>query len=281
LEIERSGAKLFFTTMGKGPDVMLLHPTPLHHEFWLPVAERLAPRYRLILPDLRGHGKSTVNPDSAAETITMGILAEDVRAVLGVLGVGQAAFAGCSTGGYALYEFGRRFPGEMAALALVCGKPQADTADIFKKRQESIRQVEEPGGLTAFFEQGSHMFIGPTAQQRDPNIRAEARAMMNSMGVEAVIAVQKGLGERPDSVPTLKTIQVPVCAIAGDEDPSSTPAVMRTIPDSIPGAEFHLLRDTGHYAPLEQPEAVAEILVRFLDRALGRQPRTGAAGLRS
>jgi pimeloyl-ACP methyl ester carboxylesterase len=281
LEIERSGAKLFFTTLGKGPDLVLLHPTPLHHEFWLPVAERLAPRYRLILPDLRGHGKSTVNAESATEAITMAMLAEDVRAVLGVLGVGRAAFAGCSIGGYALYEYWRRFPSEVAALAFVCGKPQADTAEGHEKRQESIRKVKQPGGLAAFFEQGADTFLGPTARQRNPGLRVTARAMMASMPLVTVVAVQHGLGERPDSVPTLKTINVPVCAIAGGEDPSSTPGEMQVIAGSITGAEFHLIPDAGHYAPLEQPETIADILEHFLDRALDRKPRTGMTGPRS
>ncbi|MEO6829754.1 MAG: hypothetical protein ABI164_08070, partial [Acidobacteriaceae bacterium] len=78
--------------------------------------------------------------------------------------------------------------------------------------------------------------------------------------------VQQGLAARPDSVPTLATIRVPVCAIAGEEDQSSTPSEMRVIADAIPGAEFHLLADAGHYAPLEQPDTVAAILEEFLDR---------------
>ena len=52
------GSKLFYTTLGKGPSVVLLHPTPLDHRFWVPVAHHLAAKYRLIIPDLRGHGRS-------------------------------------------------------------------------------------------------------------------------------------------------------------------------------------------------------------------------------
>ena len=52
-------AELFYTIMGEGPPVVLLHPFPANHKVWLPAAELLAGRYRLILPDLRGHGQST------------------------------------------------------------------------------------------------------------------------------------------------------------------------------------------------------------------------------
>ena len=82
LQIEHDGARLFAVTMGTGPDVVLLHPTPVHHGFWLPVATLLADRYRLTLVDLRGHGQSS----AGTGTITMARLAEDVHAVLAAAG---------------------------------------------------------------------------------------------------------------------------------------------------------------------------------------------------
>ena len=55
----RSGdAQLFYETAGSGPDVVLLHPFPLNHHFWDPVADQLSVRYRVLLPDLRAHGDS-------------------------------------------------------------------------------------------------------------------------------------------------------------------------------------------------------------------------------
>ena len=51
-------ARLFYETLGTGPDVVLLHPTPVHHEFWMPIAVGLRTGYRVTLPDLRGHGQS-------------------------------------------------------------------------------------------------------------------------------------------------------------------------------------------------------------------------------
>lgn len=276
MEIERSGhgehgARLFFTTLGHGPDVVLLHPTPVHHEFWLPVAERLADRYRFILPDLRGHGRSTLggapqNDEEHPAAVTMEILAGDVHAILGSLGVQRAAFAGCSIGSYLLYEYWRRFPEEMLALVPICGKPQPDTRANREKRQESIRLAQQPGGLEVFFDQTADTLVGPTSRRSHPGIRAVARAMMDSMPVDAMAAVQRGLMERPDSVPTLPTIHVPVSVIAAEEDSSSTPEEMRVVAASVPAAEFHLFAGTGHYAPLEQPDAVANMLDDFLSR---------------
>ncbi len=262
MDIERDGARLFSATMGTGPDVILLHPTPVHHAFWLPVAELLANRYRLTLVDLRGHGRSTLG----SGPVTMEKLAEDVHAVLLAASVARAAFVGCSIGGYLLYEYWRRFPREVVALAPICGKPQPDTAANREKRQDVMGSARQPGGLEIFFDQMADTLIGPTARQRQPEIRSAARAMMNSVSLDALLAVQQGLMSRPDSAPTLKTIDVPVCAIAGGEDEISSPDEMRVIAEQVPGAEFHVLQDAGHYAPLEQPSAIAEILGDFLNR---------------
>ena len=55
----RSGdAQLVYEITGSGPDVVLLHPFPLHHQFWDGVLDQLATRYRVFLPDLRAHGDS-------------------------------------------------------------------------------------------------------------------------------------------------------------------------------------------------------------------------------
>jgi pimeloyl-ACP methyl ester carboxylesterase len=273
LQMERDEALLFYTFMGTGPDVVLVHPTPVHHAFWLPVAERLADRYRLLLLDLRGHGQSELGTGP----MTIAKLARDVHAILETEGIRSAAFVGCSIGGYLLYEYWRRYPKEMAAMALICGKPQPDADANRERRHQWMRDARKPGGLEKFFDQVADTLVGPTCIHRHPERRAAARAMMRAMSLEAMLAVQQGLMLRPDSVPTLATICVPTCVIAGGEDKSGTPEEMRVLADTVPGAEFHLLEDAGHYAPLEQPENVARILGSFLDRNYGNasdNPRT-------
>jgi 3-oxoadipate enol-lactonase len=262
LQIEHDGARLFAVTLGTGPDVVLLHPTPVHHAFWLPLAEQLADRYRLTLIDLRGHGQSS----AGIGTITMARLAEDVAAILKALGIYRAAFVGCSIGTYTLYEYWRRFPHQMGALVCTCGKPQPDSEANRETRRESMKAAQQPDGLEKFFDRMADTLLGPTARQRHPEIRTAARNMMDDVSLQAMLAVQQGLMDRPDSVPTLSTIKIPVCVVAGGEDQSSTPPEMRVIVEKALDAEFHLIEDAGHYAPFEQPEMFASLIGEFLDR---------------
>jgi 3-oxoadipate enol-lactonase len=129
-------AQLFCATSGDGPNVVLLHPTPVHHRFWLPVAETL-PGYHLILPDLRGHGRSQLG----AGPVSVGMLADDVVRLLDHLEIDKALFCGCSIGGYVLYALWRRAPERIAAMAIFCSKPQPDSPANKAKRKETIAQV--------------------------------------------------------------------------------------------------------------------------------------------
>src|SRR5580698_3980495 len=103
--IKSGDAEIFYWSLGDGAPVVLLHPFPVHHEFWLPVAQALQGRHRLILPDLRGHGASGIGEGPA----TMEKHAEDVGRVLDDADVGRAVFVGVSIGGYVLFEFLRRY----------------------------------------------------------------------------------------------------------------------------------------------------------------------------
>lgn len=258
------GSKLFYTTMGDGPAVVLLHPTPVDHRFWLPVAEILAAQYRLILPDLRGHGQS----EAGEGPVTMEKLGADAGRLLDTLEIGKALFAGCSIGGYTLYEVWRTMPARVEALAFCCAKPQADDDAMRAKREQTIAKIRERG-TAEVIESNLETQLGPTARRRWPQKIAEAREMMQTMRPEAMIAVQQGLAARPDSVVTSRTMRVPCCVVAGGEDPGSTPADMRLLAEQIRnggyGAEYNEIPDGGHFVPFEQPELMARILRRFFD----------------
>jgi pimeloyl-ACP methyl ester carboxylesterase len=254
------GTELFCTNLGSGPDVILIHPTPVHHGFWLPIAEQLSDRFRVTLPDLRGHGQSPAD----ASVISMSLLAQDLDAMMEAAQIKNAVLIGCSIGCYTLYELWRRRSEHIQALGFCCGKPQPDTPANQAKRRETIERVKF-GGADEFFDEMVQTLVGATCRRKMPDRVREIRAMMGATKPEAVIAVQKGLAERPDSVPTIPRISVPVLALAGGEDSSSAPDEMRIIPQLLPDCDYHLLPDAGHYAPFEQPDVVAGILRNFLE----------------
>jgi pimeloyl-ACP methyl ester carboxylesterase len=264
------GARLHYVCEGDGAPVVFLHPTPLDHGYWRPMIARLT-GVRAIVPDLRGHGASELGADLPvggfalvpdAPVLTMAQLARDVLALLDELRVEQAMFVGCSIGGYVLLELWRQAPERMKALAFVCSKPQPDAEANLQKRAENIARVRAEG-VGGFFDGMAQTLLGETARKARPEIVAEVRARM-TLTADAVVAVQAGLAVRPDSVPTVRTIDVPVLAIAGGEDGGVTPADMEAFAAAPGGCTSHVLADAGHLAACEQPDHVAELMRAWL-----------------
>jgi pimeloyl-ACP methyl ester carboxylesterase len=267
---EVDGARLTYAESGAELPVVFLHPTPLDHSYWEPLIAELG-GLRAIVPDLRGHGSSELGeglpvgefastPD--APVLSVGRLALDVLKLLEHLEVATAVFVGCSIGGYVLLELWRRAPERMKGLGFVCSKAQADTEAGLEKRAANIALLRAEG-TAGLFDGMARSLIGATAQKRRPGILEELRALM-TLTPEAAIAVQAGLAMRPDSLPTVKTIGVPVLAIAGGEDGGATAAEMELFREAPGQCEFHLIADAGHFAAYEQPETVARLMRDWL-----------------
>ncbi len=265
-----NGARQFYSDTGAGLPVVFLHPTPVDHDYWRPLAGDLK-GVRAVVPDLRGHGGSELGsslpvgvfdrvPDAPA--LTMAQLADDVLALLDHLAQPQAVFAGCSIGGYIMLELWRRAPQRMRGLAFICSKPQPDAEANLEKRIANIAQVRA-GAVSAFYDGIAQSLIGVTARRQRPEIVSELRTRM-TLTPEALVAVQAGLAARPDSLPTVATIGAPVLAIAGGEDAGVTSGEMEAFHAAPGGCEFHLLPDAGHFAAYEHPRKVGERLSAWL-----------------
>jgi 3-oxoadipate enol-lactonase len=260
--LRSSDAEIVYEVRGNGPPVILLHPFPSDHEFWNPVAAALESRYRLILPDLRGHGASEIGEGPAL----MQKHALDLARVLDAAGIGKAAFVGCSIGGYILFEFWRRFRARVTSLALCDTRPQADTVEARANRLKTAATVLEQG-TEPFIEAMIPKLMGRTTVETRPDLVEGARAMMRKMSAEDINLVLRGMAERPDSVADLKTINVPAVIVIGEEDVLSTVADGELMRQNIAGSQLKVIPKAGHYAPWERAEAVGMALRQFLDGA--------------
>src|SRR5690349_19893636 len=147
MQFSSDDAQIYFETHGVGFPVVLLHPFPVHREFWQPVSSKLADRYQLILPDLRGHGRS----EAGNGTASMAKHARDLVGLLQAVGVQKAVFVGVSIGGYIVFELWRQARERLAALVLSNTRAEPDTEQGRANRLKSIAdsRVHGPG---AFFD---------------------------------------------------------------------------------------------------------------------------------
>ncbi|HYX67647.1 MAG TPA: alpha/beta fold hydrolase [Terriglobales bacterium] len=260
MQVTSDDAKLSFEIVGEGPPVVLLHPFPANHEVWAPVAEILAPKYRCILPDLRAHGDSEAGVGPAL----MARHAADLNKVCEMAAVGKAVFAGVSIGGYILFEFWRQFPERVHALVFCDTRASADTEEARAARLKAAEDVLQTGP-EPFVEALVPKLLGETTRRDRPEVVEQARRMMAKMSAEKIAAVQQGMAARPDSIPTLPTINVPTLVLVGEEDTLTPRADAEAIAKGIAGSQLKLIPRAGHFAPLEQPEETANTLLAFLD----------------
>jgi 3-oxoadipate enol-lactonase len=252
-------AEIVYWMLGEGPSVVLLHPFPANHDFWMPVAEALSTRYRLILPDLRGHGESEVGEGPAS----MQKHAADVMRVMDDADIGRAPLIGVSIGSYLLFEFWRKYRTRVAALGLCNTKAPADNADARAGRLQAANDVLERG-TEPFLQSMIARVLSKSTREARPDLVDGALRMMRQMSPEDIAQVQRGMAARPDSVETLKTINVPTLLVTGDEDTLTGINEAELMHQHIPGSQLKVIPKAGHYSPWEQPTEAATIIRQFL-----------------
>ena len=258
--LKSTDAEIVYWTHGDGPPVVLLHPFPAHHEFWLPAVDAIATRYHVIMPDLRGHGESEIGAGPA----TMDKHATDIAHIMDDAGLGRVPLIGVSIGGYALFEFWRKYSGRVTALGLCNTKAPADTPEARAARLEVANDVLEHG-TEPFFQLQLSRMLGKTTMTTRPDLANGALRMMRKMSPDDVAQVQRGMAERPDSVETLRTINVPTLVVTGDEDILTGVNEAELMRQHIAGSQLRVIPRAGHYSPFEQPADAARLLLQFLD----------------
>jgi 3-oxoadipate enol-lactonase len=260
----RSGdAQLVYEVTGTGPDVVLLHPFPLDHHFWNGVLDQLATRYCVFLPDLRAHGDS----ETGDGPVTMQKLADDLDRLCREFDITRAIFVGVSIGGYTLFEFWRRHRERVRTLVLANTRAGAETAEGRTARLATADKVLREGTAGFIEDLLPKLFSSATVTNR-PDIVDAGRTMAKKMSRADIAAVQRGMADRADSIPTLATINVPTLVVAGEDD--SVPlAELELMHQRIAGSAMRVIAKAGHYAAMERPAEFGRLLRTFCDA----QPR--------
>lgn len=245
--------------------IVFVHGHPISGGMWKHTARSLSDRYRCIVPDLRGHGRSDAPSEEETHRITMATLADDLIEVLEALGEDRpAVFVGLSMGGIILFELFRRHPDRIAALILCNTRPNAESEEGRRNREERARLAIADGVRPI----ADAMIASVVADTADPRIRAEVHRLMCETSPTGVAAGARALASRPDSWPTLPSIDVPTLVVAGERDSITPLPLMMEIHHAIPGSRLVSIAGSGHIPPVERPVEFAEILRAFLKQAV-------------
>ncbi len=249
------------TDRGQGPPLLLLHGFPLDRTLWNAQIEPLAQTHRVLAPDLRGHGESPPSGDD----YSMEALADDLLNFLDERKCpGPFALAGHSMGGYIALALAARCPERISHLMLIATRAAADSPEAAANRLRLAREAEQRNDITPVIEAFLPRLLGPTSQANSPNLIRDLRTMMNRTSLTAVVGCLRGMADRPDRTPLLKTLTMPSLVIAGAEDLIAPPTEGQSMSQALPHGQLTIIPDSGHLVSLEQPDLTTQTIIDFL-----------------
>ncbi|WP_438290842.1 bifunctional 3-oxoadipate enol-lactonase/4-carboxymuconolactone decarboxylase PcaDC [Streptomyces sp. HUAS TT7] len=222
----------------------------------------LAGSWRVVRFDLPGHGGAPAQP---AHSIAD--LGDRLIATLDGLGVQRFGYAGCSIGGAIGADLALRHPHRVASLALVAASPRFGTADEFRQRGVIVRA----NGMDPMARSAPERWFTPAYAAAQPAIVEWAVQMVRTTDPACYIAACEALAAF-DIRAELGRITAPTLALVGAEDRVTGPGDARTLVAGIPGAGLAVVPGASHLAPVEQPAAVTDLLVRHFSTAWQAAP---------
>jgi len=240
--VEHEATRIWYTTCGSGPPVILLHGGLGHSGNWgYQVPALVMSGYRVVLIDSRGHGRSTRD----ARPFSYELMASDVLAVMDKLRLEKAALVGWSDGACTALILSVQAPSRVAGVFFFACNMDPSGVKPFEATPTLnrcfARHAKDYAELSATLEQFRDFVDAVTLMQRtQPNYSAN----------------------------DLAQISVPVAIVQNEHDEFIKREHAEFLAQTIPDAELIILKDVSHFAPLQRPEQFNTAMIAFITRTL-------------
>jgi len=267
---EANGVETYYEAYGNGPPVVLLHGAGMDGRLWAEAARPLGDDYRLVVPDLRGHGRTG---GSDRESYTVALFADDVRALVDGLDLDAPAVVGHSMGAFVAFVYAARHTDACAGIATFGGEvPEPLT---FGERVESYRPAlvdalapvlgrERVKGLLRrvdawrFDERGRG---DPAAIERVHERHGDDVPPMSDAERRKLDAA---LADYYDASVDYRSVGVPSLHCYGEYEIPRLARHARFMADRLPDGEAREIPGAGHVSMVDNPEFVVGVLRGFL-----------------
>lgn len=236
-----------------GAPVVFANSLGTDMRLWDDVLPHLPKGLQIIRYDKRGHGLSSAPP----APYSMGALIRDAEALLDYLEVRDCVFVGLSIGGMIAQGLAVKRMDQIRALVLSNTAAKIGTPSIWQDRMTAVRS----GGIEALADATMERWF--TRDFRASNDHLSWRNMMVRQPVDGYLGCCAAIAGTDFYTPT-SGLRLPSLGIAGSEDGSTPPDLMRETIDLIPGSRFELMRRAGHLPCVEKPVEYASLLTQFL-----------------
>jgi len=260
-KLNRDGVNIHYEVHGSGPPLLLTHGYSSTSAMWQGQIEALSKHHKLVLWDMRGHGRSDypADPGAYSEALTVA----DMAALLDEIGAPSAIIGGLSLGGYMSLAFYRAHPERVRALLII------DTGPGFKKhdaREAWNKRAHETGER---FEREGLAVLKSASRERSEVSHRDASGLARAA---------RGMLTQRDArvIELLPDIKVPSLIVVGADD---TPflAASDYMAAKIPAALKVVIPAGGHAVNIDQPQAFIDAVLPFLDGLDARTARKAAS----
>jgi 3-oxoadipate enol-lactonase len=254
-----NGHDIAYDDTGTGTPVILLHGYPFNRSLWRKQAAAFSDTYRLITPDLRGHGES-----EATDSVTLNEMAVDVAGLLDTLGIERAVVGGLSMGGYVALAFQKQFPDRVRALVLADTRAQSDNSEARAGREQQA-QTAIREGMAPIAEGMLSKLFAPETPATNSSVVSFVREMMLKTNPKGAAAALRAMAVREDHTEHLGEIRIPTLILVGAHDVITPSALSEEMHRRIAGSQLEIIAGAGHVSNLERPDEFNRALKTFLD----------------
>ncbi|MDB5681407.1 MAG: alpha/beta hydrolase [Sphingomonas bacterium] len=258
---------------GDGPALLILHGTGGHAESYQRNIGPLSQHFRVIVPDMIGHG-FTDRPDV---DYTLDDFANHLFGLLDVLGIDRAHLSGESLGGCVAAWMAISRPDRAHRLVLNTGildRPDEKGLVQLADLEERTKKLAEDCSLDVVRRRLEWLVLEPDRMSEEM-VRIRHRiysqpGMVDSVVrvMHAVLSMNRGLYRGGDYLARerMADIKCPTLVLWSDHNPGKPYAVIKPAIDLIPDAEVHIIESAAHWPQFEQPETVNRLMIDFLNR---------------
>lgn len=253
--VQLNGINLHYRIDGDpdGAPIVFANSLGTDLRLWDKIVAGLPEGLKIIRYDMRGHGQS----DIPEPPYSMGTLVKDAEALLDHLGVKDALFVGLSIGGMVAQGLAVKRLDLIRAMVLSNTAAKIGQPSMWGERIEAVRQ----GGVKALSDAQLDRWFPKSFHESEEF--PFWKDMLEGTDPQGYIGCSSAIAGTDFYTPT-SGLRLPAIAIAGSEDKSTPPDLVRETIDLIPGSKFHLIRKAGHLPCVDQPERYLEILNGFI-----------------
>jgi 3-oxoadipate enol-lactonase len=260
-----------YETAGQGVPVVLIHGHPFDHTMWQPQVKAFSDFYQVIMPDLRGYGKSTL-PDPANTRFED--YAADVILLMDHLNIGSFHLGGLSMGGQIIMEIFRQAPDRIKSLIFADTFAGPDTPEAKKIRNEQATRLEKEG-MDGYANEVIGKMIRREHVESMPEVATHVMKMMKGTSPVAAAAAMRARSERINYLKeVLPQINIPTLVIVGRQDEFTPIAKAEELQGNLQNCKLVIIEDAGHMPNLEQPEEFNTAVLDFLENISTYQGRS-------